>query len=74
LNKERLNLNFVKPKPKIGILTKEELDFIKNLQSQNLDLLRIPRKPEWKGAHLDARALQAKERESFLAWRKKLSL
>jgi hypothetical protein len=64
----------VKPKAKVGILTKEELQFVKDLQNKNLDLLRIPRKPQWKGVDLDAQTLQAKERESFLAWRKKLSL
>lgn len=57
----------------VGVLSKEEISRIKEVQKKNLDLLRIPRRPVWKGASLDGKELQAKEREAFLEWRRDLS-
>lgn len=70
---ERLNIKFVNPKASIGLLSKEEIVRIKEVQTKNSDLLRIPRRPVWKGASLDGKELQAKEREAFLEWRRDLS-
>lgn len=73
LSIERLNLKFVKAKSSAGVLSGEELKKIKSVQEKNLDLLRIPRRPLWKGTELDSKALQFKEREAFLDWRRNLA-
>lgn len=72
-NLEKLNLKFVNPKSSVGLLSKEEIKRVKDVQSKNIDLLRIPRRPVWKEANLDGKELQAKEREAFLQWRRDLS-
>lgn len=66
-------MKFVNPKASVGLLSKEELVRIKEVQKKNADLLRIPRRPVWKDSNLDGKELQAKEREAFLEWRRDLS-
>ncbi|RNA00035.1 large subunit GTPase 1 -like protein [Brachionus plicatilis] len=70
---ERLNIKFASSSTKIGVLNKEEKKKIKEIQEKNADLLRIPRRPFWKGTDIDAKALQLQERQSFLEWRRNLA-
>lgn len=67
---ERLNINFVS-KPKVGILSVEEKEKIKNVQDQHRSFLRIPRRPLWKeNTDLTSEEFKLKERDTFLEWRK----
>lgn len=72
-DQERLNIKFVSSSTKVGVLNKEEKKKIKEIQEKNLDLLRIPRRPFWKGTDIDAKTLQLQERQSFLEWRRSLA-
>ncbi|KAK2716726.1 hypothetical protein QYM36_007016 [Artemia franciscana] len=69
---EKLNITFVNPNSKIGILSPEEKAKISEAQKENLHLLKIPRRPKWDRS-MDAEELQNLERQAFLEWRKTLS-
>lgn len=68
---EKLNIKFVNPKSGVGLLTPDEKNKMKKLQSEKRVLLKIPRRPKW-DADMSAEELHAAERESFLEWRREL--
>lgn len=68
---EKLNVRFVPPEARPGLLTPEEKLRLRLRQEENRGALRIPRRPPWdKGT--SAEGLQRAERESFLQWRRQL--
>ncbi|KRT79505.1 50S ribosome-binding GTPase [Oryctes borbonicus] len=70
---EKLNIKFINPKANIGLLTQEEkAKFFEEFQ-RNKDVMKIPRRPHWT-SDITADELHEKERDSFLQWRKSLSI
>ncbi|KAJ8664513.1 hypothetical protein QAD02_006175 [Eretmocerus hayati] len=70
---EKLNIKFVNAKSGLGLLTQEQKEEMAKLQAQNVQMLKIPRRPKWDES-TTAQELQAKERDEFLEWRRKLAL
>jgi len=70
---ERLNIAFVPAVAKVGILTGEEKERIREVQNLHKDRLRIPRRPAWT-PEMSAEQIDQQERTSFLDWRRKLAL
>ncbi|CAF0762594.1 unnamed protein product [Brachionus calyciflorus] len=70
---ERLNIKFITPNSKTGVLSTEEKNKVKEVQQKHADLLRIPRRPHWKGTDIDGKTLQLQERQSFLEWRRRFA-
>ncbi|XP_077964439.1 large subunit GTPase 1 homolog [Gasterosteus aculeatus] len=69
---EKLNIKFVPPEARAGLLTAEEQTRLKKLHEDNKHFLRIPRRPHWdEGTSADA--LQQTEKDSFLEWRRVLA-
>jgi large subunit GTPase 1 len=69
---EKLNVTFVNPKSKVGLLTGAERIAIEKKHLDNKDLLKIPRRPKWT-ATMTADELKLLENESFLTWRRNLA-
>ncbi|BES99757.1 50S Hypothetical protein-Hypothetical protein GTPase [Nesidiocoris tenuis] len=69
---ERMNVTFVSPRIAHGLLTKDQQKAFEKTKEEKKDLLRIPRRPPW-SEETTAEELQAKERESFLEWRRALA-
>ncbi|KAJ3600015.1 hypothetical protein NHX12_033967 [Muraenolepis orangiensis] len=69
---EKLNIRFVPPEARAGLLTMEEKAVLKKVHEENKNLLRIPRRPMW-DENTSATALQQAERDSFLVWRRELA-
>ncbi|XP_014243187.1 large subunit GTPase 1 homolog [Cimex lectularius] len=69
---EKLNVAFVNPSVGIGVLTKEEMAQFQKDKEEKKHLLKIPRRPEWNET-MTADEVQAKEKESFLLWRRGLA-
>uniref|UniRef100_A0A1A9X4K9 Large subunit GTPase 1 homolog n=1 Tax=Glossina brevipalpis TaxID=37001 RepID=A0A1A9X4K9_9MUSC len=69
---EKLNITFINPKQRVGLLSKAEQKQIEDKQRENKDLLKIPRRPKW-STETTAALLQQLERDSFLDWRRNLS-
>ncbi|XP_042892449.1 large subunit GTPase 1 homolog [Penaeus japonicus] len=68
---EKLNMKFVPPSSKTGMLTESEKKKIKEAQDANKEYLRIPRRPHW-NITTTAEELAQAERDSFLEWRRSL--
>ncbi|XP_064611694.1 large subunit GTPase 1 homolog [Liolophura sinensis] len=69
---EKLNVTFVDPARNSGILSKDELQQVKDAQDRHRQLLRIPRRPAW-DVTTTAEELDARERHTFLTWRRGLA-
>ncbi|XP_076320618.1 LOW QUALITY PROTEIN: large subunit GTPase 1 homolog [Tachypleus tridentatus] len=69
---EKLNIQFVNPKTRIGLLSEEEKKKIKETQENHKQLLSIPRRPLW-DYNTTPEQLDQNEKNSFLEWRRQLS-
>ncbi|XP_072516271.1 large subunit GTPase 1 homolog [Salminus brasiliensis] len=69
---EKLNIKFVPPEARAGLLTAEESKRLKKLHEDNRQFLRIPRRPHW-DENTSPEVLQQTERDSFLTWRRDLA-
>ncbi|NXL90026.1 LSG1 GTPase, partial [Alectura lathami] len=69
---ERLNIQFVSAQTRTGLLTAQEAQQVRQLQEENRQFLRIPRRPHWDRT-TSAEDLKQAERESFLEWRRQLA-
>ncbi|CAF0865341.1 unnamed protein product [Rotaria sordida] len=70
---ERLNVTFVPAVAKVGILSNDDKERIRQVQDLHQDRLRIPRRPPWT-PDMSAEQIDQQERASFLDWRRKLAL
>ncbi|CAF3734123.1 unnamed protein product [Rotaria socialis] len=70
---ERLNVTFVPAVAKVGILSDDDKERIRQVQQLHRDRLRIPRRPAWT-PEMSAEQIDQQERVSFLDWRRKLAL
>uniref|UniRef100_A0A182YPE6 Large subunit GTPase 1 homolog n=1 Tax=Anopheles stephensi TaxID=30069 RepID=A0A182YPE6_ANOST len=68
---EKLNITYVNPKSKVGLLTTNERVEIIKKQVDLKDLLKIPRRPKWT-KETTAEELLLAENASFLEWRRGL--
>ncbi|XP_053658580.1 large subunit GTPase 1 homolog [Anopheles marshallii] len=68
---EKLNITYVNPKSKVGLLTTNERVEIIKKQVDMKDLLKIPRRPKWT-KETTAEELLLAENASFLEWRRGL--
>ncbi|CAF4095407.1 unnamed protein product, partial [Rotaria magnacalcarata] len=69
---ERLNITFVPAVAKVGILSDDDKERIRQVQQLHRDRLRIPRRPAWT-PEMSAEQIDQHERVSFLDWRRKLA-
>ncbi|XP_054719870.1 large subunit GTPase 1 homolog isoform X2 [Uloborus diversus] len=72
-NEEFADIRIVEADVSNGILSEEEKILISEAQEKNKEVLCIPRRPSW-NADTSKEELEAKEREAFLLWRRKLAL
>ncbi|CAF2711168.1 unnamed protein product [Rotaria sp. Silwood2] len=70
---ERLNVTFVPAVAKVGILSNDDKERIRQVQNLHQDRLHIPRRPAWT-SDMSAEQIDQQERASFLEWRRKLAL
>lgn len=70
---EKLNISFVNPKSRVGLLTAAERVDLQKKQHEKRDLIRIPRRPKW-DEKTTADALQVAENQEFLEWRRSLAM
>ncbi|KAM5335130.1 large subunit GTPase 1 homolog isoform 1-T1 [Glossophaga mutica] len=68
---EKLNIKFVLPEAKTGLLSSEESWRIKKLQEENKQFLCIPRRPKW-DKNTSPEELKQAEKDNFLEWRRQL--
>ncbi|ETN66656.1 nucleostemin 3 [Anopheles darlingi] len=68
---EKLNISYVNPKSKVGLLTTNERVEIIRKQIDKKDLLKIPRRPRWT-KEMTPEELHVAENGSFLEWRRGL--
>ncbi|XP_064372886.1 large subunit GTPase 1 homolog isoform X2 [Dromaius novaehollandiae] len=69
---ERLNIQFVSAQTRTGLLTAQEAQHVRQLQEENQQFLRIPRRPHWDRT-TRVEDLKQAERDSFLEWRRQLA-
>nr|XP_029720933.1 large subunit GTPase 1 homolog [Aedes albopictus] len=69
---EKLNITYVNPKAKVGLLTNNERVAIERKQVDKKGLLKIPRRPKWT-KETTPEELQTMENENFLDWRRGLA-
>ncbi|XP_055537026.1 large subunit GTPase 1 homolog [Wyeomyia smithii] len=69
---EKLNISYVNPKAKVGLLTTNERVAIERKQVDKKNLLKIPRRPKWT-KDTTPEELQTAENEKFLEWRRGLA-
>lgn len=69
---EKLNITYVNPKAKVGLLTTNERVAIERKQVDKKNLLKIPRRPRWT-KETTPEELQLMENENFLDWRRGLA-
>ncbi|XP_058831814.1 large subunit GTPase 1 homolog [Topomyia yanbarensis] len=69
---EKLNISYVNPKSKVGLLTTNERVAIERKQVDKKNLLKIPRRPKWT-KETTPEELQLMENENFLEWRRGLA-
>ncbi|XP_062561848.1 large subunit GTPase 1 homolog [Armigeres subalbatus] len=69
---EKLNITYVNPKAKVGLLTTNERVAIERKQVDKKGLLKIPRRPKWT-KETTPDELQTMENENFLDWRRGLA-
>lgn len=70
---EKLNIAFVNPKSRAGLLTRAEEVELKKKQNEKRGLVRIPRRPKWTTT-MTAEDLQTEENKEFLEWRRSLAM
>ncbi|UJR33522.1 hypothetical protein I4U23_020967 [Adineta vaga] len=70
---ERLNVTFIPAVAKVGILSADDKERIREVQNLHKDRLSIPRRPAWT-SEMSAEQIDQQERTSFLEWRRKLAL
>ncbi|XP_066890358.1 large subunit GTPase 1 homolog [Kogia breviceps] len=68
---EKLNIKFVPPEARTGLLSFEENQRIKKLHEENKQFLCIPRRPKW-DQKTSAEELKQAEKDNFLEWRRQL--
>ncbi|XP_030379489.1 large subunit GTPase 1 homolog [Scaptodrosophila lebanonensis] len=70
---EKLNITFVNPKQRVGLLSKTQEQRMHQKHHEHRDQLKIPRRPQWT-TETTPEDLAAAENESFLKWRRQLAL
>uniref|UniRef100_A0A8C9PT69 Large subunit GTPase 1 homolog n=1 Tax=Spermophilus dauricus TaxID=99837 RepID=A0A8C9PT69_SPEDA len=68
---EKLNIKFVLPEARTGLLSFEESQRIKKLHEENKQFLCIPRRPHW-DKKTSPEELKQAEKDNFLKWRRQL--
>ncbi|XP_063080354.1 large subunit GTPase 1 homolog isoform X2 [Cavia porcellus] len=68
---EKLNIKFVHPETRTGLLSFEESQRIQKLHEENRQFLSIPRRPIW-DKNTSPEELKQAEKDNFLKWRRKL--
>ncbi|XP_004577860.2 large subunit GTPase 1 homolog [Ochotona princeps] len=68
---EKLNIKFVLPEARAGLLSFEESQRIKKLHEENRQFLCIPRRPKW-DKNTSPEELKQAEKDNFLKWRRQL--
>ncbi|ELW50924.1 Large subunit GTPase 1 like protein [Tupaia chinensis] len=68
---EKLNIKFVLPEARTGLLSFEESQRIKKLHEENKQFLCIPRRPNW-DQNTSPEELKQAEKDNFLEWRRQL--
>ncbi|KAM6223137.1 large subunit GTPase 1 homolog [Rhynchocyon petersi] len=68
---EKLNIKFVLPAARTGLLSFEESQRIKKLHEENKQFLCIPRRPKW-DKQTSPEELKQAEKDHFLEWRRQL--
>ncbi|KAL2804925.1 large subunit GTPase 1-like protein [Daubentonia madagascariensis] len=68
---EKLNIKFVLPEARTGLLSFEESQRIKKLHEENKQFLCIPRRPNW-DQKTSPEELKQAEKDNFLEWRRQL--
>lgn len=68
---EKLNIKFVLPEARTGLLSFEESQRIKKLHEENRQFLCIPRRPNW-DRKTSPEELKQAEKDNFLKWRRQL--
>lgn len=69
---EKMNVQFVSSKSKVGILSETERRSVKKLIEDNQNMLRIPRRPKW-NKETTPDQLREMENMAFLEWRRDLA-
>ncbi|XP_055597013.1 large subunit GTPase 1 homolog [Uranotaenia lowii] len=69
---EKLNITYVNPKAKVGLLTSNERVAIERKQVDKKNLLKIPRRPKWT-KETTPEELNLAENNNFLEWRRGLA-
>jgi len=70
---EKLNITFVNPKQRVGLLSKTQEQRMHQKHDEHRDQLKIPRRPKWT-KETSAEELVRAENEAFLDWRRDLAL
>ncbi|ALC48216.1 ns3 [Drosophila busckii] len=70
---EKLNITFVNPKQRVGLLSKTQEQLMHKKHAQHVDSLKIPRRPKW-NKDTSGEELERAENEAFLNWRRDLAL
>ncbi|EDV45479.1 large subunit GTPase 1 homolog [Drosophila erecta] len=70
---EKLNITFVNPKQRVGLLSKTQEQRMHQKHDEHRDQLKIPRRPKW-SKETSAEELERTENEAFLDWRRDLAL
>lgn len=70
---EKLNITFVNPKQRVGLLSKTQEQTMHQKHAEHRDQLKIPRRPKWT-KETSADDLERAENEAFLSWRRDLAL
>ncbi|XP_025732227.1 large subunit GTPase 1 homolog isoform X1 [Callorhinus ursinus] len=68
---EKLNIKFVHPEARTGLLSFEESQRIKKLHEENKQFLSVPRRPKW-DQNTSPEELKQAEKDNFLEWRRQL--
>ncbi|XP_025769685.1 large subunit GTPase 1 homolog [Puma concolor] len=68
---EKLNIKFVHPEARTGLLSFEESQRIKKLHEKNKQFLSVPRRPKW-DKNTSPEELKQAEKDNFLEWRHQL--
>lgn len=70
---EKLNITFVNPKQRVGLLSKTQEQTMHQKHAEHRDQLKIPRRPKWT-KEMSAEDLERAENEAFLNWRRDLAM
>ncbi|XP_017054910.1 large subunit GTPase 1 homolog [Drosophila ficusphila] len=70
---EKLNITFVNPKQRVGLLSKTQEQRMHQKHDEHRNQLKIPRRPKW-NKDTSAEELERAENEAFLDWRRDLAL